>query len=154
MANLNFNRVIIAGRVCAQPEVKTTPSGVSVCTINVAVNRLYSKDGAEKQADFFSVSCWRQTADLVGKYFGKGSSIMVEGTLQTRTWEKDGQKHYATEIVADRVHFVDSKSEAQASTRPAGQPNAAQAGTYIPDAYAAPAAPSEVLGDEEELPFD
>lgn len=154
MANLNFNRVIIAGRVCAQPEVKTTPSGVSVCTINVAVNRPYSKDGAEKQADFFSVSCWRQTADLVGKYFGKGSSIMVEGTLQTRTWEKDGQKHYATEIVADRVHFVDSKSEAGAAYSPAGQPNAAQANTsYIPQDYMAPQAPTEVLGDEEELPF-
>jgi single-strand DNA-binding protein len=84
----------------------------------------------------------------------------VVGSIQTRTWEKDGVKHYATEIVADEAHFVDAKNEmpgqnaAGAAYSPAGQPNAAQANTYIPQDYVAPQAPTEVLGDEEELPFD
>lgn len=153
MANLNFNRVIMAGRLCGDPELKTTQSGISVCTVNVAVNRPYSKDNAEKQADFFTATFWRTNAETLSKFFRKGSSVLFEGTLQTRTWEKDGQKHYATEILVDRLYFVDSKNESGASTSPAGQPNTAQVGTYIPDAYVAPAAPSEVLEGEEELPF-
>lgn len=81
------------------------------------------------------------------------------GSIQTRTWEKDGVKHYATEIVADEAFFVDAKNEmpgqnaAGAAYSPAGQTNAAQANTYIPHDYVAPQAPTEVLGDEEELPF-
>lgn len=126
-------------------------------TFTVAVNRRFGgKNGEESQADFFNVTAWRQTAEFITKFFRKASSICVVGSIQTKTWEKDGVKHYATEIVADEAYFVDAKNEMPqgASVSPAGQPNAAQAGTYIPDAYAAPAAPAEVLGDEEELPFD
>lgn len=151
MANLNYNRVIMAGRLCADPEVKITQSGISVCTVNVAVNRPYSKDNTEKQADFFAATFWRSNAETLGKFFRKGSSVMFEGALQTRTWEKDGQKHYATEILVDRLYFVDSKNEAGAAYSPAEQPNAAPQGNYISQSYAAP---TEVLGDEEELPFD
>lgn len=156
MANFNFNKVILGGRLTADPELKTTPSGIAVTTFTVAVNRRFGgKNGEDAQADFFNVTAWRQTAEFITKFFRKASSICVVGSIQTRTWEKDGVKHYATEIVADEAYFVDAKNEMPqgASTSPAGQPNAAQAGTYIPDAYAAPAAPAEVLGDEEELPF-
>lgn len=153
MANLNFNRVIMAGRLCGDPELKTTQSGISVCTVNVAVNRPYSKDNAEKQADFFSATFWRTNAETLSKFFRKGSSVMFEGTLQTRTWEKDGQKHYATEILVDRLYFVDSKNETGASYSPAATSNAAQQNNYIPQSYAVPAAPTEVLADEEDLPF-
>jgi single-strand DNA-binding protein len=153
MANLNFNRVIMAGRLCGDPELKTTQSGVSVCTVNVAVNRPYSKDNAEKQADFFTATFWRTNAETLSKFFRKGSSVMFEGALQTRTWEKDGQKHYATEILVDRLYFVDSKNEAGAVYSPAGQTNAVHANTYIPQDYVAPQAPTEVLEDGEELPF-
>ncbi len=167
MANLNFNRVIMAGRLCADPELKTTQSGISVCTVNVAVNRPYSKDGAEKQADFFTATFWRTNAETLSKFFRKGSSVMFEGSLQTRTWEKDGQKHYATEILVDRLYFVDSKNESGASYSPAGTANAAtggstypqtnaapQGGTYIPQDYMTPPpAQFEDVTDEEELPF-
>jgi single-strand DNA-binding protein len=132
-----------------------------VTTFTVAVNRRFGgKNGEEAQADFFNVTAWRQTAEFITKFFRKASSICVVGSIQTRTWEKDGVKHYAMEIVADEAYFVDAKNEmpghnaAGASYSPAGQQNAAQAGTYIPDAYTAPAAPAEVLGDEEEFPFD
>ena len=156
MANFNFNKVILGGRLTADPELKTTPSGIAVTTFTVAVNRRFGgKNGEDAQADFFNVTAWSQTAEFITKFFRKASSICVVGSIQTRTWEKDGVKHYATEIVADEAYFVDAKNEMPqgASTSPAGKPNAAQAGTYIPDAYAAPAAPSAVLGDEEELPF-
>lgn len=157
MSNYNFNKVILGGRLTANPELKTTPSGIPVTTFTVAVNRRFGgKNGEESPADFFTVTAWRQTAEFITKFFRKASSICVVGSLQTRTWtDQNGQKRYATEIVADEVYFVDAKNEMPqgASVSPAGQPNAAQAGTYIPDAYAAPAVPSEVLGDEEELPF-
>lgn len=161
MANFNFNKVILGGRLTADPELKTTPSGIPVTTFTVAVNRRFGgKNGEESPADFFNVTAWRQTAEFIVKFFRKASSICVVGSLQTRTWtDQNGQKRYATEIVADEAYFVDAKNEmpgqnvAGASYSPAGQPNAAQAGTYIPDDYTAPAAPAEVLGDEEELPF-
>lgn len=156
MANLNYNRVILAGRIIKDIEKKTTQSGVSVCTFSVAVNRK-GKQGEEQQVDFHNCTAWRQTADFVATYFRKGSSILVEGALQNRSWEdQNGQKRYATEIVVDNVYFVDAKGEmpgqnaAGAAYSPAGQPNAAQAN---PQDYMAPQAPTEVLGDEEELPF-
>lgn len=160
MANFNLNHVILGGRLTADPELKTTPSGISVTSFTVAVNRRFGgKNGEEAQADFFNVTAWRQTAEFITKYFRKASSICVVGSIQTRTWEKDGVKHYATEIVADEAYFVDAKNEmpgqnaAGAAYSPAGQTNAVQANTYIPQDYMAPQAPTEVLEDGEELPF-
>ena len=128
MANFNLNKVILGGRVVADPELKQTPSGVSVVRIRLAVNRRFSTrngDGGEPQADFFDVVAWRQTADFVSKYFRKGSSMCVVGSIQTRTWQdQQGQKRYATEIVADEVNFVDSRNENGGSS-------------YTPDAYTA-----------------
>lgn len=139
MANFNFNKVILGGRLTADPELKTTPSGVSVTTFTVAVNRR-GKD--EQTADFFNVTAWRQTAEFITRYFGKGSSICVVGSLQNRSWEKDGQKHYATEIVADEAYFVDSRSETIVTNTP-------------PSLAATPGAQQEFeeLGDDEDLPF-
>ena len=111
-ANFNFNKVIIGGRLTADPELKTTPSGVYTTTTTVAVNRRYSgKNGEETQADFFNVVAWRNTAEFISKYFKKASSICIVGTLQNRNWtDKNGVKHYVTEVVADEALFVDSKS--------------------------------------------
>ena len=131
MANFNLNKVILGGRVVADPELKQTPSGVSVVRIRIAVNRRFSSRNAEQtepQADFFDVVAWRQTAEFVSKYFHKGSSICVVGSIQTRTWQdQQGQKRYSTEIVADEVNFVDSRNENGAAQ------------SYTPDAYAASA---------------
>lgn len=140
MANFNFNKVIIGGRLTSDPELKTTPSGTSVTSFSIAVNR-YNKDASQAQADFFTVTAWRQTAEFITRYFRKASSICVEGALQTRNWtDNDGQKHYATEIVADHAYFVDSRSESGSN-----------------DVVYAPAPTTDVkleeIGDDEELPF-
>ena len=111
MANFNFNKIILGGRLTADPELKTTQSGISVTQFSVAVNRK-TKAGEEQKADFFNVVAWRQTAEFVSRYFRKGSSICVTGTLQNSTWtDQQGEKHYRTDIVADDVTFVDSKTE-------------------------------------------
>ena len=111
MASFNFCKVIIGGRITAEPELKTTPSGIAVTSFSVAVNRR-SSGNQESQADFFNVTAWRQTAEFVTNYFHKASSICIVGTLQNRTWtDQQGQKRFATDIVADEVHFVDAKSE-------------------------------------------
>lgn len=154
MANLNFNKVILGGRLTADPELKTTPSGISVTSFTVAVNRRFGgKDGEQAQADFFNVTAWRATAEFICKFFRKASSICVMGSLQTRSWEKDGAKHYATEIVADEAYFVDAKGEMPV-TQPGGQ---TAEPTYIPDQYRqAPAQTPvnmEVLSADDELPF-
>lgn len=115
MANFNFNKVIIGGRLTAEPELKTTQSGLSVVSFSVAVNRK-TKPGANQETDFFSVTAWRQTADFVARYFHKGSSICIVGILQNSTWtDQNGQKHYRTDIVADEVMFVDSKGANQSA---------------------------------------
>ncbi len=156
MANFNFNKVILGGRLTADPELKTTPSGVSVTSFSIAVNRQYrSKNGDEPQADFINVTAWRGTAEFITRFFRKASSICVVGSIQTRSWtDQQGQKRFATEVIADEAYFVDAKSES-----PAG----AQAGTaYIPENYGTPAfstpaqggaAKFEEVQSDEELPF-
>lgn len=156
MSNFNFNKVILGGRLTADPELKTTPSGVSVTSFSIAVNRRYTKEGEESKADFFNVTAWRGTAEFVTRFFRKGSTICVAGGLQNRSWTDDqGQKHYATEIVADEIYFVDSKSGNESS----GAAEAAQPVTpempstvYMPDAYKGSVTFEEIKGDEE-LPF-
>ena len=116
MANFNFNKAIIGGRLTADPELKTTSNGSSVVSFTVAVTRRFTpKEGEAPQTDFLNVVAWRKAAELVAKYFHKGSSICVTGSIQTRSWtDNDGNKRYATEIVADENNFVDSKSESGA----------------------------------------
>jgi single-strand DNA-binding protein len=107
-ANFNFNKVIIGGRLTSDPELKQTQSGIAVATFSVAVNRK-AKQG---ESDFFNVTAWRQTAELIARYFHKGSSICIVGSLQNSSWtDQNKQKHYRTDIVADEVNFVDSKSD-------------------------------------------
>lgn len=103
-----FNLAILTGRLTNQPELKTTPSGVSVTTFSIAVDRPYQKD-KEKEADFITVVAWRQTADFICKYFTKGSRIGIEGTIQTRRFQdKNGNNRTSFEVVANNVHFIDS----------------------------------------------
>ena len=99
-----LNRVILMGRITADPELKTTNTGVSVTSFSIAVDRNYVKQGEERKADFFNIVCWRSTAEFVCRYFGKGSLIAVEGQLQSRQFQaKDGSNRYVVEVVADNV---------------------------------------------------
>ena len=114
MANFNFNKTILGGRMTADPELKTTPSGVSVTSFSIAVKR---KNTKEDKTDFINCIAWRGTAEFIQKYFSKGSSICVVGNLQTRTWEDgNGNKRYATEVIVEEASFVDSKSDAPGNT--------------------------------------
>lgn len=163
MANFNFNKVILGGRMTADPELKTTPSGISVTSFTVAVNRRGAKEGA---ADFLTVTAWRQLAEFITRYFRQASSICVVGSVQTRSWvTPNGEKRFGTEIVADEAFFVDAKAEMPGfrthsdvevdpnSPMLAGiDPNAAP-GKASPQAYSTPGARKEIAagmqaGDE------
>lgn len=141
MASFNFNKVILGGRLTADPELKTTPSGVNVCSFSLAVNRKVGKD-AEQKTDFVTVQAWRQTAEFICRYFKKGSSICVVGSIQTRSWQdQNGNKRTATEVVADEAMFVDSKNESGTYTAP----------SYTPAPAAEPK--FEELKTDDDLPF-
>ena len=129
MANFNCNKVLLGGRLTADPELKQTQSGVSVCTFSLAVRRRFGgQQGQEPQTDFFNVTAWRQTAEFVSRYFAKGASIFIVGELQNRSWtDAQGGKHYATDIKADEVSFVDGKNDAQGAIDGMG--------AYVPTAY-------------------
>ena len=103
---MSINTAVIMGRLTADPELKTTASGLSVLSFSVAVDRNYQKEGEEKAVDFINIVAWRKTAEFVSKYFHKGSMIAVEGSIQTRKYEdKDGNKRTAFEILANTVSF-------------------------------------------------
>ena len=111
-----LNSVCLMGRLVADPELRQTPSGVSVCSFRIAVDRTYQPKGQEKQTDFINIVTWRQQAEFVSKYFSKGRLIGIDGSIQTRNYEdKNGNKRTAVEVVADRAFFVDSKNSAQGS---------------------------------------
>ena len=107
-----LNRVKLMGRLVSDPELKTTGNGISVTSFRIAVDRSYVKWGDERKADFFDIVCWRNTAEFVCRYFGKGSLIAVEGQLQSRTYPaKDGTNRYVVEVVADNVSFTGERRE-------------------------------------------
>lgn len=143
-----LNCAVIMGRLTADPELRQTPSGVSVTRFTVAVDRGYVKAGEERKADFINVVAWRQTAEFVSRYFQKGSMIAVQGSIQTGSYEKDGVKRYTVEISADNVSFCGSKSEtgtsgAPSTTASTAAPSFANGGL---DDFAA-------MADDDDLPF-
>ncbi len=112
-----MNKAILVGRLTRDPELRTTGSGVSVCSFTIAINRRFRNAEGNYDADFISCVAWRQQAELISKYFAKGRMIGVVGSIQTRNYDKDGQKVYITEVVVDEVDFVESKP--QGETTPA-----------------------------------
>lgn len=138
MASLNLNKVILGGRLTADVELKTTPNGNPVCSFSIAVNRRAAKDG-QQQADFINCAAWKGTAEFIDKYFRKGSSICVTGSIQTRSWkDQNGQNRYATEVLVDEAMFVDSKNEA---------------GTAAPQFTATETPKFETISPDDDLPF-
>lgn len=140
-----LNSIIIMGRLTADPELRSTSSGLSVSSFTVAVDRNYVRAGEEKKTDFINVVAWRQQADFVSKYFRKGSMIAVQGSLQTRNYEdKNGNKRIAYEIVADQISFCGSKSESGTYNNEAS--NASSYNNSSADDF------SSVV-DDDDLPF-
>ena len=146
-----LNKVILMGRLCADPDFRQTPSGVAVCRIRLAIDRRFTnKQTGEREADFINVSCWRQQAEFVSRYFHKGSMICVQGYMTTRTYtDRNNVNRKAYELVAENVHFTGERR----GDAPAAVPSAPSAG--------APAASyssgdkgdfAEIFGDDD-LPF-
>ena len=110
-----FNLVVLTGRLTADPELKTTQSGISVTSFSIAVDRRY-RSGEERQTDFINVVAWRQQAEFVAKYFKKGNMIGIEGSIQTRKYtDKNGNNRTAFEVVANNVQFVETKRDSATS---------------------------------------
>lgn len=142
MANFSMNKVILGGRISSDVTLKQTQSGISVASFSIAVNR--KKTDGEQQADFFNCTAWRGQADMLARYFKKGSSICIEGAMQNRSWTtQDGQKRTTTEIVVSDVYFVDSKSESATQGEFGG--NSAMFGGVTPK--------FEEIKTDDDLPF-
>ena len=150
-----LNVVAIMGRLVADPELKTTPAGINVCTFRIACDRSFVQQGQRRQADFIDVVAWRHNADFLCKHFAKGSMVAVQGRLQTRQYQdRNGNKRTAVEVVADSLSFAGS------SKKPGGQ--AVDEGVEAPPSDYRDPAPAysqgsaddfAVIDDNDDLPF-
>lgn len=119
-----MNNVVLIGRLCDEPEVKTTSGGVAVCTFRLAVQRRFANSQGVREADFLNVVAWRQLAELCARYLSKGRKVAVEGSVQTRSYDaQDGSKRHVTEIVADSVEFLESRGVEGRSDQQTDTPN-------------------------------
>ena len=142
-----FNKVILIGNLTADPELKQTPSGISVVSFTIAINRKHQKEEGQQTADFISIVAWRKTAEFVAQWFKKGKPILVCGALQSRSYtDNKGNKQYVTEVVADEVGFVGGKDDNAGGN---------SGSTYVPEAYSnTEATPKfEAVSEEDDLPF-
>lgn len=151
-----LNVVAIMGRLVADPELRTTTQGHSVCSFRIACDRSYVQQGQERQSDFIDIVAWRQQADFVSKYFHKGSMIAVEGSLQTRQYQdKQGSKRTAVEVVANNISFAGTKRQ-DGKNAPSYEQ---QTASYVEQAKAqtgfaqGSADDFAVISDNDDLPF-
>lgn len=153
-----MNKAILIGRLTRDPDMRTTPQQVAVATFTIAIDRKFKNAGGERQADFINIVAWRQSAEFVGKYFKKGSKIVVVGSIQTRTYDdKDGKKVYVTEVVADEIEFAESKRDD--SSNGSYQPSGNGTGSSNQGSQNFPSVPSTdgfltMDDDDTSLPFD
>ena len=145
-----LNKVILMGRLVADPELKRTQSDIAVVSTRIAVDRDRKGPDGERQADFIDIVCWRERAEFVSRYFRKGNMIAVVGSLQSRQYEtKDGQKRTAYEVVCDQVSFTGEK----AGNAPAGGSYAPRQDVPAPEFTAPGGDDFEVVEDDSQLPF-
>ena len=144
-----MNKAILIGNLANDPESRTTSSGIAQCTFRLAVQRRFANQQGVREADFLTIVCWRQTAELCARYLSKGRKVAVEGSIQTRSYDaQDGTKRYVTEIIADSVEFLSSRED-----------GGSRQGSYAPAApapaprNAAPASSDFTEVDDDELPF-
>lgn len=144
-----MNKAILIGNLANDPESRTTSSGIAQCTFRLAVQRRYANQQGVREADFLTIVCWRQTAELCARYLSKGRKVAVEGSIQTRSYDaQDGTKRYVTEIVADNVEFLSSREDGGSR-----QGNYAPAAPAPAPRNAAPANSDFTEVDDDELPF-
>ncbi|MDP4179520.1 MAG: single-stranded DNA-binding protein [Bacillota bacterium] len=138
-----MNKAILMGRLTKEPELRyTSANNIPVCSFTLAVNRNYSKQGEEKQADFIPVVAWNKLAEICGKYFQKGRQVVVVGRIQTRTWDdNEGKRHYVTEVIADEAYFADGKKSEGTPGKPSFGDNSGNEDGFYP------------IPEDDELPF-
>jgi single-strand DNA-binding protein len=105
----SYNKVVLVGRLTRDPEFRYVLEGVPLSKYTIAVDRPYKNSNGLKESDFFRIVCWRKLAELSEKYLKKGHMVLVEGCLQTQSYEKEGQRHYMTEINAENIQFMESR---------------------------------------------
>lgn len=155
-----LNKAILMGRLTADPDVRQTPTGVSVATFTLAVDRGYAKQGEERQTDFINIVAWRSTAEFVGKYFKKGQLVAVDGSIRTRNYtDRDGNKKYVTEVVANEVFFAESKRSSDSTysapspySQPAAETYSQNTSTFEQSASTEAYTNVDFSGDDD-LPF-
>lgn len=107
-----MNKTILIGRLTKDPELRTTESGINNTTFTLAVNRNYTNQNGEREADFINCVAWRKQAEIIAKYCSKGSQVAIDGRIQTRSYDaQDGTKRYVTEVMVDNIEFLNSKKE-------------------------------------------
>ena len=154
----SLNKVILMGNMTADPELKKTPADVSVTSFSIGVQRRFKDASGNYLSDFISIVAWRQTAEFICKFFRKGMPICIVGSIQTRSYEKDGQKRYLTEVVAEEATFTErSQNGTQTAPAPAEAPRQAVPAATHPEPILPPTPPAqgnfqEISGDDD-LPF-
>ena len=137
-----MNKVELLGRMTKEPELRTTPNGISVLSFSIAVDRRFKNKDGEREVDFINCVAWRQTAEFIAKYFPKGRMIAVCGSLQTRSWDdQDGKKRYAMDVVVDEAYFAGASNDFK--------PKSQSTMEDIPEGFA----PYDDDGREDDLPF-
>lgn len=148
-----MNTVCLIGRLTFEPELKSTPSGVSVTRLQIAVDRKYQRQGEDRKTDFIDVTAWRQTAEFINRYFHKGDMIAIEGSIQTESYtDRDGSKRKSVAVIASNVSFCGSRSEIAPA---GGNANTATTRRTTPAQGYSNAAPLdfEEIVDDGDLPF-
>lgn len=140
----SMNKVILIGRLGNDPELKYTPNGTAQAQISLATSEKWKdSDGNQKEkTEWHRIVAWRRQAEFVGEWLKKGQLVSIEGKLQTRSWEQDGQKKYMTEIVADNITMLGSRAEGGGGSKPGGPPKDQDA-----------PAPADNVEDDDDLPF-
>jgi len=157
-----LNIVVLMGRLTADPELRTTPNGISICRFTLAVDRNYAKQGTERQTDFINCTAWRQTAEFVSRYFVKGQLMAVNGSIQTGSYtDNNGNKRYTTDVIVDNVNFTGDRRDggnARSGSYSGNsyQPSGGSAYNSAPrqDPAPAPTYSGGSASDFEEMPFD
>lgn len=149
-----LNKAMIYGNLTRDPELKSLPSGIQVCSMSIATNRTYTdRDGKRQEnVDYHNIVVFGKQAENSAKYLAKGNGVYVEGRMQTRSWEKDGQKQYRTEVIADRVQFGPKNGSGGSSAPAPASTTQASTGTDEGKAPAMPDYPEEDINPED-IPF-
>ena len=149
-----MNKIILIGRLTKDPELRYTQSGTAVASFTLAVDRRFSNQSGEREADFVNCVAWQKSAEFVAQYFQKGKQMALEGRLQVRSYDgNDGQKRWVTEVVAEQIEFVGSKHDSNSNRSSSGTGNSSGSagGSSGNNPYAGLG--QEVMFDDNDLPF-